>query len=120
MDRHQCETATCTDHRRRNCLMQTLISVPRPARLAETVHARLRSLDIEPGDIRAVLGQYGLAPDGSPRNLTASRRNQNVVVDTAAGKKLLKRYRPQWQSEAVIYAHSILARLAELRFPAPG
>lgn len=97
----------------------TIFSVPRPARLGETVRARLRPLDIEPAEIREVLRQYGIEPLGAPRNLSASRRNHNVTVATPAGKKLLKRYRPQWRPETVIYAHAIIDRLAEQGFAVP-
>lgn len=97
----------------------SIFSVPRPARLRESVRARLRAPDIATDEVRAVLGQYGLAPLGRPGNLSASRRNHNVVVATQAGRKLLKRYRPQWQAETVRYGHAILDRLAELGFPVP-
>lgn len=98
----------------------SILSMPRPARLTEALRARLRPLDIEIEEVQAILGQFGLELRGQPRNLTASRRNHNVTVDTPAGRKLLKRYRPQWQEETVIYGHSILDRLAELRFPVPA
>lgn len=97
----------------------TIFSLPRPARLTETVHARLRSPDIEVAEVREVLRQYGLALLAPPSNLSASRRNHNVTVATPAGKKLLKRYRPQWRPETVAYAHSIVDRLGELSFPVP-
>jgi Ser/Thr protein kinase RdoA (MazF antagonist) len=98
----------------------SIFSVPRPARLTETVRARLRPPDIEAEEVGAVLRQYGLEPVGPPGNLSASRRNHNVTVATPAGKKLLKRYRPQWRPETVAYAHSILGRLSEVGFPVPG
>lgn len=99
--------------------MLGIFSVPRPARVGESVRARLRSPDIAPEVVRAVLRAYGLAPLGPPANLSASRRNHNVVVTTAAGRQLLKRYRPQWRAETVGYGHAIMCRLAELGFPVP-
>lgn len=97
----------------------SIFSAPRPSRLTEGLRARLRPPDIEIADVRAALDRYGLELRGTPRNLAASRRNHNVTVATPAGKKLLKRYRPQWRAETVTYGHSIIARLAELRFPVP-
>lgn len=96
-----------------------IFSLPRPARLGESFRARLRPPDIEPGEVRAVLRQYGLAPLAPPSNLSASRRNHNVAVTTSDGKKLLKRYRPQWRPDTVVYAHSIIERLTQLGFPVP-
>lgn len=97
----------------------SIFSVPRPAQLTETVRARLRPPDIDAAEVGEVLRKFGLECVGAPSNLGASRRNHNVTVTTRAGKKLLKRYRPQWRPATVVYAHSILDRLAEVGFPVP-
>ncbi len=96
-----------------------IVHLPRPSRLSWYISARLRPPDIEIDTLREALKQYGLEPVRPPRNLPVGRRNRNVEVDTHAGKKLLKGYRPQWQVGTVRYAHSILTRLAQLDFPAP-
>lgn len=97
----------------------SILSLPRPARLSESLRARLRPLDIAAKEIGTILGEFGLELRGPTANLTASRRNHNVAVETSAGKKLLKCYRPQWQRETVSYGHAIIDRLAELSFPVP-
>jgi Ser/Thr protein kinase RdoA (MazF antagonist) len=48
-----------------------------------------------------------------------TRRNQNLIVHTTRGKKVVKRYRADWNPETIIFEHSILTRLAETGFPAP-
>ena len=98
---------------------QRIIHLPRPSRLSSFISARRRALDIEIDTVREILERYGLELTGPPRNLPVGRRNRNLKVDTTAGKKLLKGYRPQWQPGTVSYAHSILTRLAQLDFPAP-
>jgi Ser/Thr protein kinase RdoA (MazF antagonist) len=99
--------------------MTPILGVPRPARMIESARARLRRPDIARETVQEIMGLYGLALSGPPRNLSASRRNHNVVVATPAGRWLLKRYRPQWQSETVSYCHSIIAELASRGFPVP-
>jgi len=79
-----------------------IMHMPRPGRLADVVRANLRPLDIAIGDVGEVLRRYGLRVIGRPHNLFASRRNHNVALETPAGKKLLKRYRPQWQNVTVL------------------
>ncbi|HEX5690918.1 MAG TPA: phosphotransferase [Roseiflexaceae bacterium] len=99
---------------------QGIVHLPRPGRLVDVVRANVRPLDIAIGDVGEVLRQYGLRVIGRPHNLFASRRNHNVAVETPSGKKLLKRYRPQWRNEQVLYGHSIVQRLTELMFPVPA
>jgi Ser/Thr protein kinase RdoA (MazF antagonist) len=53
------------------------------------------------------------------QNLPLGQRSHNVIVNTTAGRKVLKRYRPKWQPPTINYGHSILDRLAECNFPAP-
>ncbi len=46
-------------------------------------------------------------------------RSWAVVVETAAGRVVLKRYKDTVQDEAIRSEHAVLHRLAELRIPAP-
>ncbi len=93
--------------------------MPRPSRLSSYISSRLRPLDVEFEAVRAALSCYGLELTGPPANLPLSRRTRNVVVNTSIGKKVLKLNRARHQIPAIIYAHSILTRLAQLDFPAP-
>jgi len=96
-----------------------IFHIHRPSWLSAHVYSLLRPLDIPFGTVGAVLSRYGLELTGPIRNLPMSRRSRNVVMDTSAGKKVLKLYRPQWEAATIIYGHSILARLTQLNFPAP-
>lgn len=96
-----------------------IFHLPRPARLAQHIRARLYPPQIETVTVRQVLERYGLELTQPPRNLPFGRRNRNVVVYTSAGKKVLKLYKKKWQAPAIRYEHSILTRLAELDFSAP-
>lgn len=96
-----------------------ILHLPRPSRLSDNINSRLRPLDIEFDGVCEVLSQYGLELTRPPRNLPIGRRGRNVMVDTSAGKKVLKLYRPQWQIPTMIYEHSVLTHLAQLNFPAP-
>ncbi len=97
----------------------SIISLPRPSTLYSRWRARLRPCDIEAEVVQAILAQFGLKLVEPIRNLPVGRRNTNVAVETNAGRKLLKGYRPQWQTETVRYGHSILTALAAADFPAP-
>jgi Ser/Thr protein kinase RdoA (MazF antagonist) len=92
---------------------------PRPARLSEFVKSRLRSLDIELETVQSVLDRFGLELLDPPSNLPLSRRTRNLMLNTSAGRKVMKRYRARLDGSAITYSHSILGRLAELNFPAP-
>lgn len=98
--------------------MQSLFYFPRPSRVVQTIQARTRSLDIEPDLIGEIINMYGLELIRA-QNLPLGRRSHNVIVDTPAGRKVLKRYRSKWQMPTIRYGHSILTRLAERSFPAP-
>lgn len=96
-----------------------VIAVPRPGRILDTINSRLRSPDIDLETITEVLSRYGLRLTASPRNLTNTRRNWNLIVRTPAGIRILKRYRPDWRTSTIAFEHSVLGRLAETGFPAP-
>ena len=96
-----------------------ILCFPRPSRLTAYLNSRWRPLDIPADTIREILRHYGLDQTGPAHNLPMSRRTRNVVVNTSAGKKVLKLYRRKWQADTILYAHSILERLADRNFPAP-
>ena len=92
--------------------------ISRPSRLSEFVKSRLRSLDIELETVQSVLDRFGLELVEPPSNLPLSRRTRNLMLNTSAGRKVIKRYRARLDVSTVTYSHSILERLAELDFPA--
>jgi Ser/Thr protein kinase RdoA (MazF antagonist) len=96
-----------------------IIALPRPGRILDYLNSHLRSLDIDLDIIESVLARYGLTMAGPPKNLANTRRNWNLIVSTDEGKKVLKRYRPDWPGHSIAFEHSILAELAETGFPAP-
>lgn len=95
-----------------------MIAIPRPSRVIDRARGRLASPGIEPALVAEVLGRLGLAPVGEPRNL-GGRRSRNVVVATAGGRVVVKRYRVAWDERTVAYGHSIARRLQELELPGP-
>ena len=96
-----------------------ILYMPRPARFSAYVQSRLRSLDIELDTVNEILADYGVTLTATPRNLPNTRRNRNLIVNTSAGKKILKLYRKDWRTSTILFEHSVLARLAQLNFPAP-
>lgn len=92
--------------------------LPRPAQVYEYARSRSRSVDIDVETVHSVLEGYGLTWSDPPLNLPLSRRTRNVVVQTSAGRKVLKRYRTRFGMTAILYGHSILEHLAEINFPA--
>jgi Ser/Thr protein kinase RdoA (MazF antagonist) len=95
------------------------IYVPRPARLTAQINSRLRPADIETHTVQAVLAQYGLDPASRSQNMPNARRNRNLIVRTNAGRKVLKLYRNDWNTDTIAYEHSILQYLSEMNSPAP-
>lgn len=81
--------------------------------------ARVRSPDIELDTARMVLDHYAERLNQTPRNLPLGQRSRNVVLNTSTGKKVLKRYRKEWELPAIEFGHSLLIHLAEIGFPAP-
>jgi Ser/Thr protein kinase RdoA (MazF antagonist) len=92
--------------------------ISRPSRFSEFVKSRMRSLDIELETVQTVLDRFGLELMEPPANLPLSRRTRNLMLNTSAGRKVIKRYRARLSASTIIYSHSILERLAELQFPA--
>jgi Ser/Thr protein kinase RdoA (MazF antagonist) len=96
-----------------------IIHLPRPGWLSDYFSSRMRSLDIELATVHEILQHYGLELVKTPRNLPNTRRNHNLIVETNAGRKILKLYRSDWRQATIAYEHSILQHLAEIEFPAP-
>lgn len=96
-----------------------ILYLPRPGRLSAYIRSRLRPLDIEPDTVDEILARYGLTATAPGRNLPNARRNRNLIVNTALGKKILKLYRDDWQPATILFEHSILNELARLDAPAP-
>ncbi|GIU87386.1 MAG: hypothetical protein KatS3mg009_1901 [Acidimicrobiia bacterium] len=92
--------------------------LPRPSRVLAYLSARFGPPTLEPETVLAVLAQFGLGPSGGTRDLRLGRRSLNAMVDTPRGRKVVKRYRPQWTAPIVECGHSILRRLEEVGFPA--
>lgn len=92
--------------------------ISRPSRLSEFIKSRTRSLDIELETVQTVVDRFGLKLVEPPSNLPLSRRTRNLMLNTSAGRKVIKRYRARLSPATIVYSHSILERLAELHFPA--
>lgn len=96
-----------------------IIHFPRPGRWSESLKAARRPPDVDQATLEAILARYGLELESDPHNMPNTRRNQNLIVRTTRGKKVVKRYRVDWNPETIQFEHSILNRLAEVDFPAP-
>lgn len=99
-------------------VLDRLLWAPRPSRLYRYLHSRLRRLDIDREAAAEVMSQYGLAAKTACRNLSMGWRNRSLVVNTPAGRKVLKLYRSNWPLGTVLCEHSVLTRLAQLNIPA--
>jgi Ser/Thr protein kinase RdoA (MazF antagonist) len=82
------------------------------------VAARRRPPAIPPERCNEVLAAYGLTLTRAPENIPFGRRNQNVVVTTPAGRKVLRRYRGNAVPGSVAHEHAVLAELERRGFPA--
>ena len=94
------------------------IRLPRVSHLTEKAAARRRSAVISSSACDAVLQQYGVTATSHPENIPFGRRNQNVIMSTAAGPKVLRRYRSTAQLSSVQHEHSLLIELERRHFPA--
>jgi Ser/Thr protein kinase RdoA (MazF antagonist) len=94
------------------------IRIARPGRVLDVARARLRRPGIGRDAADAILGSYGLHATKRVRNLPFGWRNRSVIVETPAGRKVLKRYRDQWMVPAIEHEHSILRHLGSVGFPA--
>lgn len=66
-----------------------------------------------------VLAAYGLRIQGKAEVPGGPGRSQNLIVETNAGKKMLKQYKNTVDLAAVQHEHEILTYLAAIEFPAP-
>lgn len=96
-----------------------ILYFPRPRRIGETLFSSFRSPDIEASIVHEILDQYGLHVDGKLRNLPNTRRNHNLIVDTDAGRAVLKRYRADWRPQTIAFEHAVLTKLETLGITAP-
>lgn len=92
--------------------------VPRRSRVKAAALAIWGPSVIEPERLERVKSLYGFVTTGD-RNLRLGRRSRNMVLNTDEGRIVLKHYRPEWGSETVACAHSILLELEANGFPAP-
>jgi Ser/Thr protein kinase RdoA (MazF antagonist) len=91
----------------------------RPAFLRQNWEMRRYQPTVELALVKGLLAEYGLEL-ANPNLLSAGgRRSQSLIIQTSAGKKVLKKYKPTVIRPAIVHEHSILARLAELDFPSP-
>lgn len=95
------------------------ILIPRPKRVAQAISAIIAPAAVDVEAVRTIMDQYDLRLTGKPKRVMAGRRSRNVIVPTDAGRKVLRQYRSGWPLATIASEHSILARLAELDFPAP-
>lgn len=96
-----------------------IFHLPRPGRLLQYIKSRLYAPEMTSETVKEILGHFDLDLITPPENLPFGWRNRNLVVETPAGKKVLKSYREQWQEQALLHEHSILQRLGAVDFPAP-
>ena len=93
-------------------------AVPLPSRVVDDVRARLGQASIEDAVLEEVLARYDLHARGRARDL-GGRRSRNVLVATAEGPKVVKRYRADWPAATIAYGHSVLGRLEQAGVRAP-
>lgn len=95
------------------------LPLPRPGRLMQYIQARVRAPRLDHECVEQVLRAYNLRLLRPPQNLPFGWRSHNVVLNTSAGKKVLKRYRAAWPAETIAHEHAILKELQASDFPAP-
>jgi Ser/Thr protein kinase RdoA (MazF antagonist) len=93
--------------------------LPTPGRLIERARTRLSPPPVDHWTLIEVLDRYGLAAIGRGRSVPLGWRNQNLIVGTNAGRKVVKRYRESSEAPAIVHEHSVLRYLASVGFPAP-
>jgi Ser/Thr protein kinase RdoA (MazF antagonist) len=95
------------------------VSLPRPDRWYRRLELRQRQPSLSAEQVGRVLAGYGLGVQGTITMVPGALRSTNAVVETDAGRKLLKRYRDTVEQAAIVHEHSILRYLAQVGFPAP-
>ena len=69
--------------------------------------------------VSEILTDFGLTATGSSTETAEQGRSDNLILETCAGKKMLKRYKDELSAENILHEHSILSYLAQIGFPAP-
>ncbi|HEX2980939.1 MAG TPA: phosphotransferase [Anaerolineaceae bacterium] len=97
------------------------LQLPRPDRIAwKSLWGYPRSLTSEQAlPLASLVERYGLSLTHSVREMGDAGRSHNWLLETGSGKKVLKSYKEAVDREQIIQEHSILAQLADRRFPAP-
>jgi Ser/Thr protein kinase RdoA (MazF antagonist) len=95
------------------------VYLPRPQYLFQNVKSFRSRQAIDHGIVKGVLAKYGLEVIKPPKVPSGGGRSQSLIIDTTAGKKLLKRYKESLAHSTITQEHSILNYLAEIDFPAP-
>ncbi|HEY0736729.1 MAG TPA: phosphotransferase [Herpetosiphonaceae bacterium] len=93
--------------------------VLRPDRLYRRLVARRQATALDGALVASILAEYGWQPQGAPEAPAGAGRSECAIVATAAGKKLLKRYKATVDPAAILHEHSILRHLAQIDLPAP-
>ncbi|MBK9055280.1 MAG: phosphotransferase [Chloroflexi bacterium] len=91
----------------------------RPDYFYRQLHLGRGRAPIKAEPLRAILSLYELTLLEPAQALSNQGRNDSLILHTHAGKKILKRYKPGMDAEAVEHEHSILSYLAQVNFPAP-
>jgi Ser/Thr protein kinase RdoA (MazF antagonist) len=96
-----------------------LMALPTPGRTAAAARARLGRPPLAPEVVDAVLDGFGLRRTGAVRRLACGWRNDNVLVSTTGGRKVLRRHRAGWLRSTVDHEHAVLGELERVGFAAP-
>jgi Ser/Thr protein kinase RdoA (MazF antagonist) len=91
--------------------------VPRPGQLLHEVRSRRGPPPIDETTVRRVLNRYGEAPGGPLAALPVGCRSDNVVVTTATGTLVVKRYPARAAGDTIRHEHSIILRAARGDIP---
>jgi Ser/Thr protein kinase RdoA (MazF antagonist) len=95
------------------------LRLPHPNRFVQRFRARQQPAAVDRALAETVIGAYDLRIVGSISRPAGASRSQNLIVETSAGKKLLKRYKSVVNVDMARHEHSILRHLAAVDFPAP-
>jgi Ser/Thr protein kinase RdoA (MazF antagonist) len=91
--------------------------VPRPGQLLHEIRSRQRPPPIGGTTVRTVLNHYGEDAGGPLAALPVGWRSDNVVVTTATGTLVIKRYPARAAGETILHEHSIARRAAKGDIP---
>ncbi len=70
-------------------------------------------------NLHKVLESYGFDKNICCLKTAGGNRGENIIIQTATDKKLLKRYKKTLGEETIVQEHSILKQLEKINFPAP-